>query len=281
MNIYTSPEAARAVERSYRELLGLWPVPAEHVRVPTSQGETFAVVCGPEGAPPLLLLHGSGSNGAMWLGDVATWSRRFRVHAVDLIGEPGLSAPSRPPLEPDVYAGWLAEVVTGLGVGRAAVAGMSLGGWMALSYATRHPERVSALALMCPGGIGRQRSLPALAALPLLALGGERGRRRALRLILGPHTPSGDGAAFMELIQRSYHYRRDRLPLFSGEELGRLTMPVLMIAGDRDGMIDSGGTRRRLGRAVPAADVRVLPGTGHLLPPQTHEIMHFLEATHA
>ncbi|MET9246069.1 alpha/beta fold hydrolase [Nonomuraea sp. NPDC003709] len=233
--IYASPEGAGAVERRYRELLGRWPVPYEHVRVPTGHGETFVVACGPVGAPPLLLLHGSGTNSAMWLADVATWARRFRVHAVDLIGEPGLSAPSRPPLEPGVYAGWLAEVLAGLGVERVSIAAVSLGGWMALDYATCRPDRVERLALMCPSGIGRQRWLPLLGALPLLASGGER---------------------------------------------GRLTMPLLVIAGGRDRMLDSYGTRR-LPRAAPDADVRLLPGTGHLLPAHTQEIMDFLETAHA
>ncbi|MER6000188.1 alpha/beta fold hydrolase [Nonomuraea angiospora] len=220
--IYASPEGARAVERRYRELLERWPVPYEHVRVPTGHGETFVVACGPAGAPPLLLLHGSGTNSAMWLADVATWARRFRVHAVDLIGEPGLSAPSRPPLEPGVYAGWLAEVLAGLGVGRVSIAAVSLGGWMALDYATCRPDRVERLALMCPSGIGRQRWLPLLGALPLL-----------------------------------------------------------VITGGRDRMLDSYGTRRRLLRAAPDADVRLLPGTGHLLPAHTQEIMDFLETAHA
>jgi pimeloyl-ACP methyl ester carboxylesterase len=283
--IHTSPEGARAVERRYRELLERWPVPYEHVRVPTGHGETFVVVCGPAGAPPLLLLHGSGTNSAMWLADVATWARRFRVHAVDLIGEPGLSAPSRPPLEPGLYAGWLAEVLAGLGVERVSIAAVSLGGWMALDFATRWPGRVERLALMCPSGVGRQRWLPLLGALPLLVFGGERGRRRAMRLVLGPAAgpppPDDDFAEFALLIHRSFRPRRGKLPIFPDAALGRLTMPLLVIAGGRDRMLDSYGTRRRLLRAAPNADVRLLPGTGHLLPAHTREIMDFLETAHA
>lgn len=44
-----------------------------------------------------------------------------------------------------------------LGIARAAFVGTSLGGWLALDYATRRPERVDRLALLCPGGVGRQK----------------------------------------------------------------------------------------------------------------------------
>jgi len=90
LSIYKSEAGEREIQRRYREALDTWPVPAEHVRVPTREGETFVVVSGPTDAPPLLLLHGSGTNTAMWQGDVAAWARHFRVHALDLIGEPAV-----------------------------------------------------------------------------------------------------------------------------------------------------------------------------------------------
>src|SRR5258706_15654187 len=98
-NIYKSKEGERAVKERYRTCLKYWPAPNRQFSVPTRQGETFVVECGDESAPPLLLLHGSGGNAVMWMDDVAAWTKHFHVYAIDMIGEPGLSAPSRPPLE--------------------------------------------------------------------------------------------------------------------------------------------------------------------------------------
>ena len=95
-SIYKSAEGERAVGERYLTILKHWPVPNEQLRVPTREGGTFVVACGAENAPPLLLLHGAMANSAMWMGEVAAWAARFRVYAVDLIGEAGLSAPSRP-----------------------------------------------------------------------------------------------------------------------------------------------------------------------------------------
>src|SRR5205807_1456668 len=126
--------------------------------------------------------HGSGANTTSWMGDVAALAQRFRVYALDMIGEPGFSAPSRPPLGSEAYAVWLDQVLAGLGVARAALVGISLGGWLALDYATRRPGRVIALALLCPGGVGPQKNL--LWILPLLLLG-KWGRAQVMRRLGG------------------------------------------------------------------------------------------------
>ena len=90
--------------------------------------------------------------------DAAVWSSRFRVYAIDMIGDAGLSAPSRPPLAGDAHALWLDDVLAGLSVASASFVGMSLGGWLTLDYASPRPGRVERLALICPAGIGRQKT---------------------------------------------------------------------------------------------------------------------------
>jgi pimeloyl-ACP methyl ester carboxylesterase len=276
--IYTSPEGARAVEERYRELLAAWPVPAEHLRVPTREGETFVVASGRADAPPLVLLHGSGSNALMWAGDVAAWSERFRVYAVDLIGEPGLSAPARPPLASGAYPLWFGDVLDGLGVARASVVGVSLGGWLALDHSSRHPERVERLVLLTPAGVAKQKVAGLIGAM-LLKPFGEWGERRSMELFLGPEIRTQAGSmAFVRLLSRHFRYRREAVPVVGDAGLGRATMPILAVLGARDTFIDSPRTAERLSRLAPSATVRVLPGVGHLLPAQTAPILEFLTA---
>ena len=105
-SIYKSAQGECAVRERYIKFLQYWPVPNRQLRIPTREGETFVVECGPEGAPALILLHGANGNAAMWMADVAAWAEHFRVFAVDVIGDAGLSAPSRPPLASDAHALW-------------------------------------------------------------------------------------------------------------------------------------------------------------------------------
>ncbi|MEV2277545.1 alpha/beta fold hydrolase [Nocardiopsis sp. NPDC049922] len=274
--IYRSAADERAIRDRYRRDLAVWPVPVEHRRVATRQGETFVVVCGPRDAPPVVLLHGSGANTTMWREDAAALARRHRVHCVDLIGEPGLSAPSRPPLDSDALSAWLDEVLDGLGIAETALVGASLGGWVALDHAVRRPERIRRLALLCPGGVGRQTTERILAAL-LLRLFGAWGRRRSVRAATGLRDP--EDREVLEAVEETFagfRPRTERLPVFSDDALRGLAMPTLVVVGDRDAMFDSRGTARRVRALVPHAAVTVLPGTGHAILGQGGRLSAFL-----
>ncbi|MFC4534663.1 alpha/beta fold hydrolase [Sphaerisporangium dianthi] len=278
--IYTSAEGARVIEREYRAYLARWPVPSERFHVPTREGDTFVVTCGPPDAPPLLLLHGSGANTTMWMSDVAEWSRDFRVYAVDMIGEPGLSAPSRPPLASGAHVAWLAEVMDALAVPRASFVGISLGGWLALQFASHHPDRVDRMALLCPGGIGRQKVGALLLWLLLRPFGGW-GQRRSMRVALGPIPPARTPEArafgdYVMTINKHFRHRREPLPVLDDDALRRLTTPALVIVGGRDGLIDGYDTRRRLRETAPHVLVDLDPHDGHLIVGRTRQIADFL-----
>ncbi|MDP7145777.1 MAG: hypothetical protein QGH75_10685, partial [Pseudomonadales bacterium] len=64
--------------------------------------------------------------------------------------------------------------------------GISLGGWMALTYAVSSPRKVDKLVLLCPGGIAPERKGFMFMALPLLLLLlGQRGLKLMTRYVFG------------------------------------------------------------------------------------------------
>ena len=82
----------------------------------------------------------------MWDPQVPALGHRFRVITPDLRGF------GETPLPPESYADAddIAELLDHLGVADAAVVGSSLGGRVALELATRHPDRVNSMVLLCP-----------------------------------------------------------------------------------------------------------------------------------
>jgi pimeloyl-ACP methyl ester carboxylesterase len=280
-SIFKSEAGAEAVHALYRQVLDGWPAPKTELCVPSREGETFVVACGSETSPPLILLHGGQSNAAAWMFDAVVWSRAFRCYVVDMIGEAGFSAPSRPPLDSEAHALWLDDVMAGLGLQKASIVGVSLGGWLALDYANRRPEAVERLALLCPAGIGRQKNF-LLKSLPLLLLG-PWGRRKVREMVFGrmqgePPPAVRPFVDLMRQIGRNIRPRIVRIPRLSDAELARLKAPMLVIVGGRDVLIDSEDTRRRLAKWAPHAEVVFVPEARHVVPGQTGRVLEFLQA---
>ena len=281
-NIYKSPEGEQAIKDRYRQFLKYWPVANQHLWIPTREGETFVIASGPENAPQLVLLHGTAFNSIMWMGDIGAWSQHFRVYAIDIIGDAGLSAPSRPSYASDAHALWLDDVLAAVGIEKASFVGVSLGGWIALDYATRRPNRVKSLVVIAPGGLASKNVLPWV--LPLLMMG-KWGRRKIAEKISGPAaanpTPAGKAVSdFMAIVFKNMRQRNKRLPDFSDEALKRLTLPVMAILAGKDVFVDSALAKARLEKNVTNSRINFLAASHHSITNQTQPILKFLRAVH-
>lgn len=275
--VFKSPQGREAILAAYERILQRWPVPYQARSIPTRWGETFALDCGDPHAPALVLLHGSVSNSAMWVGDAGVFSACFRVIAIDIPGEPGKSDAVRADLDGSACAEWMQDVLDALGLERATLVGISLGGWMALKFATTHPERVEKLVLLCPGGVAPEKMDFFLKALPYLFLG-QWGSARIMRMLNAGQPLHPETIRFSHLINQNFNPRRHGGPLFSDEALSRLTMPVLLLAGEKDILLDSIETAARLQRLLPCFTADLLPGAGHILANMAGRIMPFLDA---
>jgi pimeloyl-ACP methyl ester carboxylesterase len=100
--------------------------------------------------PDVLLLHGLGGTRASLFETAAALSTTYRVHAPDLPGFGSSSKPARAAYN----ARWFPEVMLGmmdeLDIRSAHLVGNSMGGRVAIEIALQRPERVRALALLCP-----------------------------------------------------------------------------------------------------------------------------------
>ncbi|BBG05061.1 MULTISPECIES: alpha/beta fold hydrolase [Pseudonocardia] len=275
--IYHSEAGATVVRERYEQQLDAWPVPVQRYRIATGHGTTAVLTCGDPTGSPLVLLHGSGANSAVWRDGVELLAATRRVLLVDLLGEPGLSDPVRLDLTTPATADWLAGILDEFEIGATDIAGISLGGWTATDFATRHPGRVNRLALVCPAGIGDQ-TFRKVAPAFLLSAFGSRGRRRSAEIVTGL-----DGHEHPEVLDEicllfeHFRPRTARFPLFDDAALSRLTMPMLALLGERDRVFDPVRTRERLVRLCPDARVELVPGAGHAVLGQVPRIVRFLD----
>ena len=259
-------------------------------------------VVGDPAARPLLLVQGLGAQlvsiEERFCAELA--ARGFKVIRFDN-RDVGLSTRLDGAGTPDLAAIWagdhsslaytlddMADDAAGLldavGVRRAHVAGISLGGMIAQLLAIRHPEKVLSLAsimsttgdrrvgqpsaegagvLFTPMPAERDRYLEQAVANARLALAGsafpfdpEAIRRAAARGYDRAHDPAGVGRQLAAALAAT-----DRT-----EALRSLRVPTLVVHGDVDRLVGvSGG--EATAAAVPSARLLRIPGLGHELPP--------------
>ena len=106
---------------------------------------------GAPGAPPLVLLHGSGGHLEAYVRNLLPAARDHRVYAIDMLGHGFTAHPDRPYEIPD-YVAHLIGFLDAMGIERAHISGESLGGWVAAWLASQHPQRVAKLLLNTAGG---------------------------------------------------------------------------------------------------------------------------------
>jgi 3-oxoadipate enol-lactonase len=112
--------------------------------------EVHHVVTGPEDAPVVVLSNSMGADLRMWDGVVDALSEHFRVVRYDTRGH-GRSPAAPGPYSMDDLADDVVALLDTLGVEKAHVVGLSLGGMMGIRLAARDPERVDRLVLLCTG----------------------------------------------------------------------------------------------------------------------------------
>jgi pimeloyl-ACP methyl ester carboxylesterase len=233
---------------------------------------------------PVVLLHGLGATKISWLPLLAPLAERFRVIAPDLPGH-GESAKPRAPYTPAFYAGAVRRLLDAVGTDAALLVGNSMGGRIALEVAVRAPRRVSGMVLLDPAVAGLPfpyyarllRLLPVEAgALPLPV------RRRlvllGIRQLFGDpdRLPENAYQAGADEFLRIYRSRRARVALLSSirglmadrtdtfwERVRRIDAPTLVVWGELDRLVPA-----RLGEilasSMPAAELAMLPGVGHV-----------------
>lgn len=267
-------EAGRDKVRAYyNRVLRQFPFGQQYVE--TTFGQTFILTAGQESNPPIILLHGSCSNSAFWFPELMSLSDHFRVYAVDIIGEAGNSEEYRPDLSSDAFAIWMKDVLGALGLERTVLIGNSLGGWMALKFATAYPERVSGLILIASAGLAQVR--------PQFLLNVEQARQADGTVpmgdsIIGEHGIPKEVLDFMNLIVENYNPIQE-LPVYADEQLQQLNMPVLFIDGEDDVIIDAERSAQRLSHLIPSAEIRLLPNCGHVVTNSIEYIIPFLTKT--
>jgi pimeloyl-ACP methyl ester carboxylesterase len=244
-----------------------------------------------EGEPRVLLHAGVVSTNPIWTGvpisyasHMATLSARFRVIAPDTRGA-GRTVHSGGTVTFDL----LADDVDALGLERPLVAGFSEGGITATILGIRHPGCVRAIANHAGYDAFAPEVLPTLGAIMRQMLGGspdatqadpaaaarffsQSSEMQGVFELLKADEDRGQGQDPREDYLRLAFHRLTQPTGYTTQDLGAITIPTLIIVGDRDEFcsVEEGV---RAYRALTEGELAVVPGTSHIIAPPLVELM--------
>lgn len=196
---------------------------------------------------PLVLLHGNGEDSSYWKAQIPEFTRFYRVIAVDSRGH-GASESGTQGLSFALMAEDLKKVLDARGVKKAHILGFSDGGNLAIKFALTYPDYVDKLILNGANvemfnGIKPHFQLPIYAAYGLLAAAAYVSKKAARRRdVFG-------------LMVRQYGVALD--------DLAQLTMPTLIIVGERDMVRDS--QTREMAARIPDCRVETFRDGDHFV----------------
>lgn len=214
-------------------------------------------------APTLILLHGNGEDHTYFVKQIPAFSPHFRLVLMDTRGQ-GQSTGGDGELNFSVFAADLLALMDHLQIAKAHLLGFSDGGNLALTFALAHPERVQSLILnganLEPGGVKLSTQLPIVlgyGCCRLLSPFSHKARQNVALLGLmvnHPHIPS--------------------------QALAALTMPALVIVGERDMIRDRHS--QLIARSLPNAQFVRIPGGDHFCAAKcpevfNHAVLSFLQ----
>ena len=230
---------------------------------------------------PVLFVHEFAGDHRSWEPQVRALSRRYRCITYNARGYP----PSDVPQYPAAYSQERAvadaiAVLDGLGVERAHVVGLSMGGFATLHLGLRRPDRTRSLVVSAVGyGAQRERQEAFRRESNLVADAfardgagtvAERYAVRPARVQFQNKDPRGWAEFAAQLAEHSAQgsaltmrgVQAERPSLYDlTDELRALEVPTLIVSGDEDeGCLEPS---LMLKRTIPTAGLAVLPKTGH------------------
>jgi 3-oxoadipate enol-lactonase len=219
-----------------------------------------------EGAA-VVLAHGGGGNHLSWWQQIPVFSKHFRCLTFDHRGfGSSRDLPDGPGA--DAFVEDLRQLLDQVGIERAALVSQSMGGWTSLGFASRYPERVSALALCdTTGGIDDPEVAREMKALSATLQGG---LAAVLQRAYSSEFPKREPAKrflYQEISALNVNVPPNLLTKLNAmrhkvEPIIERRTPTLLLVGEED-QVTPAKTMQLLAARLPHAHFVTIPGAGH------------------
>ncbi|MBZ9772573.1 alpha/beta hydrolase [Mesorhizobium sp. CO1-1-8] len=243
--------------------------------------------------PAVLLIHGLGWSHALWHRVIAKLSGSYRVIAADTRGHASSAKPAGPYTMEQLTDDW-AGILEACKVDRLAIVGVSQGGMIAMTLASREPDRVAALGLL-----GTASHFPEAAWARMQERGNvlrEMGPRAAAehtsRSVFSAKFALQHPAFLADFVENRLSASAPALGAATAslqgfdirDRVSKVRCPVLIMHGTADGVIAHDSTAET-SSVLPQAQTVLVEDAGHILPVESANLVEthlsrFLHANH-
>lgn len=226
------------------------PKPEQSGYAPVNGIQMYYAVFG--AGDPVLLIHGGLGHADIWASQVATLSKTHKVIVADSRGH-GRSTRTDEPYGYDLMASDYLALLDYLKIDKTALVGWSDGGIIGIDIALHHPERLTRLFAQA-ANVTTDGVDPGVMTNKTFAAYIERSGRDYKKLSKTPDQYD----AFVAQISHMWESQ----PAWTKEQLGKITTPTAIVAGDHDEAIKREHTEY-MASVIPGAKLIILPNASH------------------
>jgi pimeloyl-ACP methyl ester carboxylesterase len=268
---FKSEEGRTRYLAAYDAVLRDWPVPYEEFDIATCLGPTHVIASGASDAPALVLLPSFAGTATAWRLNAEELSRHFRTYAVDVIGQPGKSVTTMSAIDRHQFATWFTDMLDGLKVPRASIAGCSFGGFLALNQASVTPGRVARVVLISPVGLFGSQFWKLFYAMRIkgpirkLMRRLKKDKRAPTMADLGMMPKDLKWAALMGVTMAEAPQLSTIQPTkFPTAQIRAIRTPTLLLIGDRERLYDPRETLELAKKRMPHLQGAIVKDADHI-----------------
>jgi len=226
------------------------PKPDQSGYAPVNGIQMYYAVFG--SGEPILLIHGGLGHADIWASQVATMSKTHKVIVADSRGH-GRSTRTEQPYGYDLMASDYLALLDYLKIDKTALVGWSDGGIIGIDIALHHPERLTRLFAQA-ANVTTDGVDPGVMTNKTFAAYIDRSGRDYKKMSKTPDQYD----AFVSQISHMWESE----PAWTKEQLGKITTPTAIVAGDHDEAIKREHTEY-MASVIPGAKLIILPNASH------------------
>jgi pimeloyl-ACP methyl ester carboxylesterase len=283
LSLYKTEAGKQLAYASYDRALNLFECDFNETYVETDYGTTHMLIAGDTEAEPLVILPGLFGDASMWYPNAGELSKHFRLFIPDMPNYGGKSNPAGKAVNGlNDYKIWISQVMEHVQISKFSLMGISYSSWLNLALSREMPDKISSLILLDPSELFmKMNGGIAWKGFKYFMFFPNRNKYAKFLDWLGGGYTNPELAIWTEHMLDVIEFGSTKMfdvpqhRVFKPEELTAVKMPVLIMAGGKPILYKNPEDfKANALRALPHAQVEIIPGAGHGLNMEKPEVVN-------